>query len=450
MIKKSLSKKKKDGMSEVKFRFSYKRGCVFRLGSGIMVPVNSWNAAKERLIIPRIPGKEQTAISRLQNKIDELERFLNSAVVDVDGCVDSQFWRDRIAAFHNGGVLPTVEAGLHETVDDAFELFIKQRVKKHEQHKQMMVVRRILRRFALYVGSGEELADWTDTLLSELEAFIKIEHTFFDEHGTCLRNQHLYEAVPETRTPQVRGGNAVYSIMKRLRTFFNWCETTQRIKISPFRKYKLSECVYGTPYYMTKEELKQLYDYDFSLKRPALGIQRDIFVLQSLVGMRIGDFYSLTTANIVNGAIEYIPGKTLHESGRVARIPLRSRAKEIIERYKGGLGLLPFISQQKYNKAIKDMLRIAGINRVVTVLNPTTRLEEQRPIYEVASSHMARRNFIGILYATVKDPDLISSMTGHVEGSKAFARYRAIDDNIKEEVLSVFDDENDNDSKNKI
>ena len=96
------------------------------------------------------------------------------------------------------------------------------------------------------------------------------------------------------------------------------------------------------------------------------------------------------------------------------------------------------------------MLRIAGINRVVTVLNPTTRLEEQRPIYEVASSHMARRNFIGILYATVKDPDLISSMTGHVEGSKAFARYRAIDDNIKEEVLSVFDDENDNDSKNKI
>lgn len=72
-------------MSEVKFRFSYKRGCVFRLGSGIMVPVNSWNVAKERLIIPRIPGKEQTAISRLQNKIDELERFLNSAVVDVDG-----------------------------------------------------------------------------------------------------------------------------------------------------------------------------------------------------------------------------------------------------------------------------------------------------------------------------------------------------------------------------
>lgn len=65
-------------MSEVKFRFSYKRGRVFRLNTGIMVPVSSWNVAKEHLIVPRIPGREQIAISRLQNKIDDLERYLKS------------------------------------------------------------------------------------------------------------------------------------------------------------------------------------------------------------------------------------------------------------------------------------------------------------------------------------------------------------------------------------
>jgi integrase len=155
--------------------------------------------------------------------------------------------------------------------------------------------------------------------------------------------------------------------------------------------------------------------------------------------MRVGDFYSLTTSNIVRDAIEYIPSKTLNESGKVARIPLTKRAKEIIERYHkdGQMSLVPLISEQHYNKAIKDMLRIAGIDRVVTVLNPTTRMEEKHPIWEVASSHMARRNFIGNLYAEVKDPDLISSMTGHVEGSKAFARYRTIDDSIKQSVLSA-------------
>ena len=176
--------------------------------------------------------------------------------------------------------------------------------------------------------------------------------------------------------------------------------------------------------------MEALYNHDFS-SQPSLAVQRDIFILQSNLGMRIGDFYSLTTANIVDDAIEYIPSKTLNESGRVARVPLTSRAKEIIVRYKNDchLSLVPLISEQQYNKKIKVILRTAGINRVVTILNPTTRIEEQHPIWEVASSHMARRNFI----------DLISSMTGHVDGSKAFARYRSIDDTVKKEVLMVFE-----------
>lgn len=85
------------------------------------------------------------------------------------------------------------------------------------------------------------------------------------------------------------------------------------------------------------------------------------------------------------------------------------------------------------------MLRRAGISRVVTTLNPRTRLEEQYPIWEKASSHMARRNFIGNLYATVQDPALISSMTGHRPGSRAFERYRAIHDEIKKPILKIFD-----------
>lgn len=76
---------------------------------------------------------------------------------------------------------------------------------------------------------------------------------------------------------------------------------------------------------------------------------------------------------------------------------------------------------------------------MVTILNPTTGKEEKRPINEVASSHMARRTFIGNLYKKVKDPNLVSSLSGHTEGSKAFARYREIDDEIKKEVVSLIE-----------
>ena len=60
--------------------------------------------------------------------------------------------------------------------------------------------------------------------------------------------------------------------------------------------------------------------------------------------------------------------------------------------------LLPFTCAQDYLRNIKKMLRLAGINRQVTVINSLTREEEQHPIWEVASSHMARRVLVGNLY----------------------------------------------------
>lgn len=74
---------------------------------------------------------------------------------------------------------------------------------------------------------------------------------------------------------------------------------------------------------------------------------------------------------------------------------------------------------------------------MVSVIDTKTREEVKRPLNEIASSHLARRTFIGNLYKQVKDPDLIASMSGHVEGSRAFARYRAIDDEMKIELVNM-------------
>lgn len=49
---------------------------------------------------------------------------------------------------------------------------------------------------------------------------------------------------------------------------------------------------------------------------------------------------------------------------------------------------------------------------------------------------MARRTFVGNLYRKFKDPSLISSLSGHTDGSRAFARYRAIDDELRREVVA--------------
>ena len=73
------------------------------------------------------------------------------------------------------------------------------------------------------------------------------------------------------------------------------------------------------------------------------------------------------------------------------------------------------------------------------VLNAVTREPEMKPLYSVASSHMARRTFIGNVYKRVKDPAIVGAMSGHKDGSRAFARYRDIDMDIKRDAVSVLE-----------
>lgn len=91
------------------------------------------------------------------------------------------------------------------------------------------------------------------------------------------------------------------------------------------------------------------------------------------------------------------------------------------------------------NDSIKDVLEFAGITYLVTELDTVTRKEKKVPINDIASSHLARRTFIGNIYKLVKDPNLVSALTGHVEGSRAFTRYRTIDIDMKKDLVKILE-----------
>ena len=200
------------------------------------------------------------------------------------------------------------------------------------------------------------------------------------------------------------------------------------------------EYVYGPPIFITIDERNKVYNTDFSFD-PALEKQRDIFVFQCLVGCRISDLYHMTKRSIVDGAVQYNPKKTKEGNPVVVRVPLLTATKEILDKYEDlpGDAILLLISQQKYNIAIKKILKHAGIDRTVTWLNPTIGEPEPRPIYEVLSSHSARKAFAGNMYKNVKDPNLVCALTGHKEGSKAFNRYRKIDEDTNRKTVSLLE-----------
>ena len=69
---------------------------------------------------------------------------------------------------------------------------------------------------------------------------------------------------------------------------------------------------YGSPVYLTLTDVDVIANTDFSDDKE-LEIQRDIFVFQCNVGCRIGDLLRLKKRDIINGAVEYIPTKTIKE-----------------------------------------------------------------------------------------------------------------------------------------
>lgn len=51
-------------------------------------------------------------------------------------------------------------------------------------------------------------------------------------------------------------------------------------------------------------------------------------------------------------------------------------------------------------------------------IDQRTRQNIQVPICDLASSHMARRTFIGNVYKSVKDPAIVGAMSGHKDGPR--------------------------------
>lgn len=351
---------------------------------------------------------------------------------------------------------PKEEAEQPPTFFEAFETYINGKKFSDNRRRHYQVLCRILKRYELFTNKPLTFDDLTADTLRDFEDFLKEEHIYYKKaveqtekaKGKKIGKTYLdfMEAVPLSRTPEPRGENAISDLMRRFRAFVRWANGLDKeyklekpyTNNNPFNAYSVPKEIYGTPVYITIEERNQLYNTQ--LDEP-LATQRDIFIFQCCIGCRVSDLWAMTKASIIDGAIEYIPRKTKEGNPITVRVPLNKQATAIVEKYKDyeGKGLFPFTSQQEYNRSIKEIFEAANITRMVTVLNPTTREEEKHPIYEVASSHMARRTFVGNLYKKVKDPNAIGELSGHAEGSRAFKRYRAIDEETKKELVSMLD-----------
>lgn len=451
-VVKSIGKCNTLGESQVLMRVTVSRSRQIRIKSGIFVPAAWWRDGG--IVKPRANRELLASLCALERLIGDVEREIIRLCESMDAELVTKRMLEETAAGVTGRRIignREEDGGSREAeFFGAFNLYIDTADITPNTKKSFRVLARILDRYARYRRKTDTrwqlgFDSFDDTALRDFEWFIRHEAEVFKNYPDIYRDR---SAATDTRvcrfTPHAKGENTKTGNLKRLRTFWRWAMRRGYVSSYLFQDFGIKAEVYGTPFYLKRGERDALAAFDFS-GRPALAVQRDIFVFQCLTGCRVSDLRRMRESSVVNGAVEYIPGKTISERGDVVRVPLNDAAKDIVRKYEGWREsqnlkdppLLPFISDQKYNKAIKEMLRIAGIDRQVTVLDSLTRREERHPIWEVASSHMARRTFIGNLYKMVKDPNLVGSLSGHKEGSRAFARYREIDEDMKRDLVDL-------------
>jgi len=282
------------------------------------------------------------------------------------------------------------------------------------------------------IGGQNSTIDSARTLIKILKNF-KPELTLEGFNIQFITEFHKYLIVDRHCSE-----NTASTQLARIKSFIKYCYVRGWIDNNPFLKYKINAQVYGKPVYLTLEERDKIFNAKIENKK--FDLLRDIFIFQCLIGCRIGDLRKLTTLNIVGNNLEYIATKTKDGNPRSAVIPLTKKALSIINKYNLPNGnLLPEYSKCKINVDLKLLLDSLGIHRIVTIPDRNTRMGKQVHICDIASTHMARRIFIGGLYKKGVKDAIIASMSGHVKHSKAFGRYYDVDNDDRQAAISLIE-----------
>jgi len=181
--------------------------------------------------------------------------------------------------------------------------------------------------------------------------------------------------------------------------------------------------------YLNDAELQKLYELDLSRDK-RLDRVRDLFLVACWTGVRFSDLKQITPENITDKG-QYIRLKII-KTGELIVIPLHWTVKEILKKYDNDIPRV--ISNQKMNKYLKELGKVAGINDNVRIskTNGGFRVNSNFKKYELISVHTARRSFATNMYLQDIPSISIMKITGH-QTEKAFLTYIKIsqEDNAK-------------------
>lgn len=376
-----------------------KNSNVFTISTKAKIKSDLWNQKKQR--------QKDNSIGS-----PELNSYLNKFQIEVKKIIDRTRAKNIFASFSD--VKQAVKEHFNSNGSDLFVSF-----EKYIELTKPTFAKSTTQKYINLKNILTEYQTAKETILT----FAGLNKLFFDGFYEFLINHKKHSV------------NTANKNIKLFQTFLKWCADRELHNNYTFQKVKLKgENVEYIS--ISLSELQKIIIADFG-SNDKLDKVRDLFVFQTLTGLRYSDLAKIKRSNIKDNILRI----TITKTKQPLEIVLPNLAIKILEKYKKLTTALPQISNVNYNLFIKELCKEAGITEVVAidkiVDGVKTNIECEK--YELVTTHTARRTYVTLGLQLGLRPELVMQGTGHSSIS-SFQKYISMNKSeALNEIKNTFD-----------
>lgn len=254
-----------------------------------------------------------------------------------------------------------------------------------------------------------------ETFRQEPISFKSFDFNFYDTYVDFLTFDYVQTRFKKNPVVGMKL-NTVGKTIKQLKIFLK--DRIRRKIIAPIdlSDYKVPD-EETDAIYLKLYEIAAIYHTDLT-PYPELVGDRNWFVVACLTGLRFSDFSTISPADLRGGLLH----KKQHKSDHWVVIPLQKEAQEILDEI--FMNNVPISSNPDFNKNIKTIGKLAGINALITFTHKKGNedVKVTKAKCDWITSHTARRSFCTNEFLAGTPVKLIMQISGH-KREKDFYRY---------------------------
>ena len=323
----------KQGKAPIKCRITY-LGQRKPFSTGIFIKPDNWNASKQKAFPPSTDNTQfNTQLSLIKQEINQAFLMLQ----------------------------------IQQEVFDVEDIYLKYKGEDIKTEKTLLEV------YALHNDRmnkliGIEYSDATHKKFEESKNHVKsfIRHNtqksniLLEKLNMKFLNDFDYYLKVEKKLKQV----TINKHIERLRKIIKLALAEGFLERDPFLLFKQKQVILQVVYLDTKE-LLVLEKHQF--KQVRLQKVADMFIFCCYTGLPYQEMATLKKENLIDGFdgrkwINIYRQKTKKN----LRVPLLSKAEQILSKYESEETLLPVISNQQFNSFLKEITAILDINKRIT------------------------------------------------------------------------------------